>query len=181
VVRAPASHAGGHWFKSNTAHHSFRLELSPFSYIYVSADIYFNGVITLKEIHSVTCFLESENEILILLRSEKVRTYQGFWGGVSGRIQDDRTPLEQARLEVEEETGLGKEEIVLVKEGKALIFDDNEVGIRKVVYPFLFHIDNRNKVRIDWEHNQCKWIRSSEIGQYKTMPQLKETLLRVTG
>ena len=39
-----------------------------------------------KEIHAVTSFLESEGMILILLRSERVSTYQGIWGGVSGAI-----------------------------------------------------------------------------------------------
>jgi 8-oxo-dGTP diphosphatase len=135
----------------------------------------------LKEIRSVTCFLESQGDILILLRSKKVRTYQEIWGGVSGRIQYSRTPLEQARLEVEEETGIRMEDIRLIKEGDVLIFDDPEIKIRKVVYPFLFQVSDRNKIRIDWEHTQSKWIKPSEIDKYQTMPQLKETLLRVVG
>jgi 8-oxo-dGTP diphosphatase len=135
----------------------------------------------LKEIRSVTCFLEFKGEILILLRSDRVRSYRGIWGGVSGRIQDERTPLEQAELEVREETELSGEEIDSVKEGEALVFDDNEVKIHKVVYPFLFKIKDPNKVRIDWEHTQMKWIKPFEIEQYQTMPQLKETMLRVLG
>jgi 8-oxo-dGTP diphosphatase len=132
-----------------------------------------------KEVCSVTCFLEFKGEILILLRGDRVRSYKGIWGGVSGRIQKGRTPLEQAKLEVEEETGLSGEDIVEVKAGEVLVFDDNEVKIHKVVYPFLFRIKDPGKVRIDWEHTQMKWIKPSEMDQYQTMPQLKETLSKV--
>jgi 8-oxo-dGTP diphosphatase len=132
-----------------------------------------------KEIRSVTCFLECNGEILILLRSNRVRSYKGIWGGVSGRIQNTCTPLEQAELEVKEETGLSGEDIISVKEGQVLEFDDTETKIRKVVYPFLFQIKDADKVKIDWEHTQSKWIKPSEMEQYHTMPQLKETLLRV--
>jgi ADP-ribose pyrophosphatase YjhB (NUDIX family) len=133
----------------------------------------------LKEISSVTCFLTYKGKILILLRSNKVRSYQGIWGGVSGRIQDGHTPLEQARLEVLEETEIPEKEIVSIKEGQTMVFDDNEVKIRKVVYPFLFQIKDPGKVKIDWEHTQSAWINPEEMESYDTMPKLKETLLRV--
>jgi 8-oxo-dGTP diphosphatase len=132
-----------------------------------------------KEIRSVTCFLEYKGQVLLLLRSERVRSYKGIWGGVSGRIQDIRTPLEQAKLEVKEETGVSEGDILIIKEGKVLVFDDLEAKIRKVVYPFLFQIKDPDQVTIDWEHTQCKWIKPCEMENYKTMPQLKETLLRV--
>lgn len=133
----------------------------------------------LKEIRSVTCFLEFKGEILILLRSNRVRSYKGIWGGVSGRIENQLTPIEQAKLEVKEETGLLDEDIISITEGKVAMLDDYEIKIIKAVYPFLFKIKDPDKIKIDWEHTQCKWIKPSEIEQYLTMPQLKETLMRV--
>jgi 8-oxo-dGTP diphosphatase len=132
-----------------------------------------------KEVHAVTCFLEYRGDVLILLRGDRVRSYRGIWGGVSGRIQNQRTPLEQAELEVKEETGLSGEDVASIKEGEVLVFDDNAVKIHKVVYPFLFRIKDPGKVRIDWEHTQMKWIKPSDMDQYPIMPQLKETLSRV--
>jgi len=132
-----------------------------------------------KEIHAVTSFLESEGMILILLRSERVSTYQGIWGGVSGAVDADRTPDEQAVLEVQEETGLSSEDFKLIRKGQSLAFDDKTLGVRKVVHPYLFHVKDRFKIRIDWEHSQFKWIRPDEIDNYKTMPKLKETLAQV--
>ena len=38
---------------------------------------------------------------------------------------------------------------------------------------------DRNKIKIDWEHKEIKWIKPDEIGNYQTVPMLKETLARV--
>ena len=50
----------------------------------------------LQEKRVVTCFLESEGEILILYRSEQVGSYQGRWAGVSGYVET--TADKQGRL-----------------------------------------------------------------------------------
>jgi 8-oxo-dGTP diphosphatase len=131
----------------------------------------------LQEKQVVTCFLESDNEILLLRRSERVGTYQGRWAGVSGYIE--KNPDEQALVEIAEETGLGEKDIKLVRKGKPLEIEDEELGVRWVVHPFLFHINDRNKVKIDWEHKETRWITPGDIDNYQTVPMLKETLARV--
>ena len=131
----------------------------------------------LPEKHVVTCFLESENEILILRRSQQVGTYKGRWAGVSGYIENHAD--EQALIEIAEETGLGREDIELVKRGEPLSDEDIQLGIRWVVHPYLFHIRDRNKIKIDWEHKETRWIKPEDIDDYQTVPRLKETLGRV--
>jgi 8-oxo-dGTP diphosphatase len=131
------------------------------------------------EVTAVTSFLESENQILILLRSERVSTYPGKWAGISGSLDKDKTVDEQAIIEIEEETGLSRKDIQLIKKGKPLRFDDENLKLRKVIYPYLFHVEARNKIKIDWEHKQLKWIRPGDIDNYDTMPKLKETLAQV--
>lgn len=132
-----------------------------------------------KEGHSVTSFLQSGDEILILLRSEHVSTYRGKWGGISGAIDKGRTADEQALLEVIEETGLSEQDIELVKKGEPFVFDDEALNIRKVVHPYLFQVRDRRKIRIDWEHKELLWIRPEDLENYDTMPKLKETLAQV--
>ena len=127
----------------------------------------------------VTCFLESDGEILILLRSEHVSTYQGKWAGVSGSIDEGNTADEQALIEIEEETSLSKQDIELVRKGEPQLIDDKKLGFRKVVHPYLFHIKDRGKIKIDWEHKEARWIKPEEIANYETVPRLKETLARV--
>ncbi len=131
----------------------------------------------LKEKRVVTCFLESNGEILILRRSEKVGSYQGKWAGVSGYI--DTTADEQALTEIAEETSLTQEDLTLIISSNPLTIEDNKLGVRWVVYPYLFRINDRNKIRIDWEHKELRWIKPAEIGNYQTVPKLKETLSRV--
>ena len=131
----------------------------------------------LQEKRVVICFLESENEILILRRSEWVGSYQGRWAGVSGYI--DNTADEQALIEIEEETSLCQEDLELMKRGKPLSVRDEKLSVKWVVYPYLFHIKDREKIKTDWEHEDTKWIEPKDIDKYKTVPMLKETLERV--
>lgn len=132
-----------------------------------------------KEVHAVTSFLESEKEILILLRSERVSTYSGKWGGISGSVEKNRTPDEQALVEIEEEAGLSGEDIELIRKGEPLVFDDVALGFKKAVYPYLFHVRDRAKIKTDWEHQDMRWIKPEDIDNYEAMPKLKETLERV--
>ena len=131
----------------------------------------------LQEKHVVTCFLESENRILILRRSEQVGSYQGRWAGVSGYIET--TADEQALVEIEEETSLCGEDLKLVKRGKPLLIEDEKLGVKWMVHPYLFHIEDRGKIKIDWELKETKWIDPKDIGNYQTVPMLKETLTQV--
>ena len=125
----------------------------------------------------VTCFLESDANILILRRSQRVGSYQGRWAGVSGYLET--TPDEQALTEIAEETGLSEEDITPIQKGEPLEIEDEELGIRWTVHPFLFHIRDRSKIRIDWEHKELKWINPGDIDSFNTVPSLKETLDRV--
>ena len=131
----------------------------------------------LPEKHVVTCFLESEDKILILRRSEQVGSYQGKWAGVSGYM--DKTADEQALLEIEEETSLSAADLKLIKKGKPLAIEDEKLGIKWMVHPYLFHIKNRDKIKTDWEHKEIRWIDPGDIDNYPTVPKLKETLAQV--
>jgi 8-oxo-dGTP pyrophosphatase MutT (NUDIX family) len=132
-----------------------------------------------KEVHAVTSFLKSENDILVLLRSEKVSTYKTRWGGISGVIDDGKTADEQALLEIEEEIGLSGEDIELVRKGSPYVFFDDNLQFKKVIYTYLFHVKDRSKIRINWEHKEMRWIKPDDIDNLATMPRLKETLAQV--
>ena len=131
----------------------------------------------LQEKQVVTCFLESENEILILRRSEQVGSYQGRWAGISGYIE--KTADEQALIEINEETGLCGEDLKLIRKGKPLTVKDEKLGVKWVVHPYRFHIKDRGKIKIDWEHKETRWIDPKDLDNYETVPKLKETLARV--
>ena len=132
---------------------------------------------TLEEKHVVTCFLEHGGKILILRRSGKVGTYRRSWAGVSGYMEI--SDLEQAFTEISEETELYKKDLKLVKKGEPLDVVDRNLNQKWVVHPFLFHVKAPEKIKLDWEHTEMKWIKPRELTKYSTVPGLKEALNRV--
>ena len=136
----------------------------------------------MREAKVVTCFLVRRSgggqEILLLRRSQRVSTYRGRWAGVSGYVEET-DPLTQAYTEIEEETGLAREDVQLLRTGEPLEVVDAEADRRWIVHPFLFEVREPARIRADWEHTETRWIRPKEIFQYETVPQLAETLMRV--
>jgi len=129
----------------------------------------------------VTCFLlrrSGGDEILLLRRSQQVGTYRGRWAGVSGYVEET-DPLAQAYREIEEETGLARENVQLLRTGEPLEVTDAEAGRRWIVHPFLFEVREPAGIRTDWEHIETCWIRPKDIFRYETVPQLAEALMRV--
>ena len=134
----------------------------------------------MEEKRVVTCFLEHNKKILLFRRSKRVGTYRWRWAGVSGYIEEGNTPYEQALEEIREETGLGREDIELVKGGEPLEVIDEQMGRKWVVHPYRFRVVRPEKIGIDWEHTEMRWIAPEDIGEYETVPNLGGTWERVS-
>lgn len=128
-----------------------------------------------KKIRVVTVFLMHEGKVLILRRSDKVRTMKHRWAGISGYIEGNENVLGRAYKEVSEETGFSSKEIELVKTAEPLEVPDKELDTLWIVHPHLFKTSSMD-VKLDWEHDQYRWIDPAEITSYDTVPMLKETL-----
>lgn len=128
---------------------------------------------------TVTSFLQYKQRILILRRSKEVKQYKGKWAGVSGLVEvgEKKKHDERAYLEIEEETGLKKSDVELVRRGRIIEIKDKEILWR--VSPYLFIVKKPKKIRINWEHTDFKWIIPNQISKYNTVPGLIETLRRV--
>src|SRR5215831_4535602 len=101
----------------------------------------------------VTCFLlwkAPEGDLVLLVRrSQRVRTYQGAWAGISGYLEPGVTPLEQAYTELSEEAGLERTDVDLLRTGAQLTFHDAQAGQSWTVHPFLFALLSPDRVRTD--------------------------------
>jgi nicotinamide-nucleotide amidase len=135
-----------------------------------------NSEVQLKPI--VTCFIESENKILIVRRSGRVGTYQGQWAGISGYIENNK-PEEQALLEIKQETGLDSKDVKLINSGQTLEVLDEKLKIQWVVHPFLFYVRNQDKLKLNAENVESRWVTPEELDNFNTVPKLKETLALV--
>jgi ADP-ribose pyrophosphatase YjhB (NUDIX family) len=119
------------------------------------------------------------DEILLVRRSQKVRTYRGAWAGVSGYLEPGVTPLEQAYTELREEVALPADAVQLLREGESLAVHDAAQGLSWVVHPFLFALDAPERIKTDWEATEHRWVTPAELAQLPTVPMLAEALVRV--
>jgi len=131
----------------------------------------------------VTCILEHEGKILLLKRSNQVGTYRGLWAGVAGYVEEFEDPYDTALKEIREEVGIDPEVVELVRKGIPVEFFDTYEGKRYewVVYPFLFHLKSKEVVRIDWEHDEYRWVHPSEVKRLETVPGLDDVIRELLG
>lgn len=127
----------------------------------------------------VTAFLLRDERVLVLRRSSRVSTYQGRWAGVSGAVDEGLTPEQQIFREIREETGLVESEVSLLVRGAPLSVEDAALGVRWLVHPFLVAVEEPDRLRLDWEHVEARWVRPAELQSLETVPGLEDTLERV--
>ena len=129
----------------------------------------------------VTCLLMHNNKLLILKRSNKVKTYKGLWGGVAGYVEENEEPYDTALKEIREEVGMEKGNVRLIKRGESIRFTDIYEGKRYewITHPFVFNVEKKRKVQIDWEHTEYKWIPPEDISKYDSVPHLKEIVHKI--
>ena len=100
-----------------------------------------------------------------------------LWAGVSGIIEkNDTTPLERAKIEIFEETGINENEIELLKSiGQLKIESTQYKNHEWNIFPFLFEAKNP-EIKLNWENSDFNWIEPSQIKNYETVPELEKIL-----
>ena len=127
----------------------------------------------------VTTFLTNSDKILLLKRSQKVKTMKNLWAGISGLIEGDEEPLSRAKIEIFEEVGIEDTNIKLIKEGGSIVIESPQyVNHQWEVFPFLFSCKNR-EIKLNWENSDSKWIEIDEINNFSTVPSLDKVLTRL--
>ena len=125
----------------------------------------------------VTSFIKNGDRILILKRSDKVKSMKCLWAGVSGIIEkNDTAPLARAKTEILEETGINDEEIELLKANERIKIESVQYKNHEWnIFPFLFKTKNP-EIKLNWENSEFKWIKPNEIKNYETVPELEKIL-----
>ena len=101
-----------------------------------------------------------------------------LWNGISGFLDDHQSLTEKVYGELKEELGLTKSQIAKIEIGD--IFDQDEPKYNKtwIVHPVLVEVKT-DKVRLDWEASDYKWLTLSEVKKIKLLPSFAETLERL--
>ena len=127
----------------------------------------------------VTSFIRNSDQILILKRSEKVRSMKGLWSGVSGMIENNENPLDRAKIEIFEEIGMKEDEIKLVKKSEKMKISSSQYKNHQwEIFPFLFET-KKETIQLNWENSDFKWILPIELKNYETVPSLEKLLLNL--
>ena len=126
----------------------------------------------------VTSFLSAEEKYLILKRSDSVKSMKGLWGGISGIIEGNEEPLQRAKIEIFEETGIGEDKITLAKTANEMQVTSQYSNHGWIIHPFLF-TTKEPQIKLNWENSEYNWISPNEISKYKAVPSLDKVLARL--
>ena len=127
----------------------------------------------------VTSFIRDNDKLLILKRSNQVKSMKGLWAGVSGIIENDEEPLKRAKIEIFEEVGITEDKITLIKAIEEMRINSPQYKNHEwEIFPFLFESNNPT-VKLNWENSDFKWINVEELENYETVPSLEKVLFNL--
>lgn len=128
----------------------------------------------------VNCVVKCGEKILLLHRSKELRFYPDYWHCVGGFLDDGKPPIEKAREELREELGIEAGDIVSMREGQAFERKDALYGKTWVIHPVLAEVKS-DKVRLDWEAEEYRWVLPSEVKKFKLVEGFERVLEILLG
>jgi 8-oxo-dGTP pyrophosphatase MutT (NUDIX family) len=127
----------------------------------------------------VTSFIRDNEKLLILKRSNKVKSMKGLWAGISGIIENNEPPLKRAKIEIFEEAGIIEQDITLIKSAEGMRINSPQYENHEwEIFPFLFESKNPT-IRLNWENSEFKWINVEELKNYEIVPSLQKVLFNL--
>jgi 8-oxo-dGTP pyrophosphatase MutT (NUDIX family) len=99
-----------------------------------------------------------------------------LWAGISGIIEGSEDPLYRAKKEILEETSITENQITLVKAASQMRIDSPQYANHEwLIFPFLFSV-KKPQIRLNWENSEYRWIFSSDMSKFQTVPSLEKVL-----
>lgn len=121
---------------------------------------------------TIVAFLKFNDEILLLKRSNKVNSRKNKWGVVAGYLDEIKPVIKKATEEIEEETGIGKENFSAITKNKVFEFEMN--GVKYHSHPVLVDLKSKPDVELSWEHTEYQWVKINNIKDYLPEHAVKE-------
>lgn len=117
----------------------------------------------------INCVLKFQDKFLVVQRSEKLNLYPGYWNGISGFLDDEKSLVQKVEEELREELGLSKDKVKDVKLGQ--IFDQEAPEYNKtwIVHPIFVEVAT-DEIKLDWEAKKYSWATMMEVKKLKLLP-----------
>jgi ADP-ribose pyrophosphatase YjhB (NUDIX family) len=128
----------------------------------------------------VVVFVRCGEKYLLLKRGNNVLAYKNLWSTVAGFLDDESGVTDKGKEEIHEELGIAEERIISLSLGPVYSFFDHDLGREWIRHLVIVEID-REDIRLDWEHEEYRWIEPREITMYDTTPGLAEDLAKVSA
>ncbi|MBT8159783.1 MULTISPECIES: NUDIX domain-containing protein [Arthrobacter] len=127
----------------------------------------------------VAVVVEWREKIALLKRSQSLHHDRGRWHCVTGFVETDATPREQALRELFEETGLDRADVIDLRQGSQLVLNDDS-GAPWVVHTFTA-VTSRRRLTLDWEHESYRWTAPAKTPRFANRVSWLDPVLEATG
>ncbi len=112
----------------------------------------------------VAVVLTWRGRVGLFKRSAAVAHDAGQWHCITGFLDDDSSPLEQATRELWEETGLGISQLTSIEPRGDVVLAGSD-GQRWVVHIFSASTPQRRLV-LNWEHEDYRWVLPTRLSRF---------------
>jgi ADP-ribose pyrophosphatase YjhB (NUDIX family) len=145
-------------------------------------------VLDVAEVPTLTCpasrtvvavVVEWREKIALLKRSQNLHHDRGRWHCVTGYVESGATPREQAFLELFEETGLARTDVLDLRPGAGLVLPDG-TGQPWLVHTFTA-VTSRRRLKLDWEHDAYRWTAPGKTPRFANRVSWLDPVLEATG
>lgn len=127
----------------------------------------------------INCVVKYKDKFLIVQRSKSLHFYPDYWNGVSGFLDDQRSLEQKVKDELNEELGLSRAKVKKIRLGE--IFDQEAPEYKKtwVVHPVFVEVA-ADKIRLDWEAKNYRWVTLKEAKKLKLLPGFDKVLEKLS-
>ena len=124
----------------------------------------------------VIIFLRYKDKILLLKRSKKVLAYKRKWSVVAGFLDEIKPIQEKTLEEIQEELGMNEDDILKIHIGEPYEFQDTEINRTWIRCPVLVDLKMESLPRLDWEHDEYKWVKREQLKDFDIVPNTIKSL-----
>lgn len=117
----------------------------------------------------INCAVKHGDKILIVERSKDLNFYPGYWNGITGFLDDDRSLEQKVEDELREELGIGEDKVISIELGQIFHKEEPKYGKTWIVHPVLVEVST-DEVKLDWEAQSYKWVSPEEAKNFNLLP-----------
>lgn len=126
----------------------------------------------------INCVVKYGDKILVVKRSSSLKYFPGYWNGVSGFLDDQKSLTEKVYEELEEELSFEKKHVRKIRVGEIFDQEAPRYGKTWIVHPVLVEVKT-DQVKLDWEAEEYQWVSVAQAKKLKLLPGFKQVIENV--